>query len=76
MLNWAILLIPTIMALGTSRTSAAGTQQTIITSSTRVVVVVIPGFPAESILLGLLAGLGAVLLIRLRRTMNGSHRPD
>jgi hypothetical protein len=74
--NWAVLLVPTISALVDSRTSPVGTQQTIVTSSTRVVVVVIPGFPAESMLLGFLVGLGVVLLIRLRRAVNGTQMCD
>jgi len=40
-------------------------QQTFTTSSTRVVIVVIPGFPVESILLGAL--LGVLILALLRR---------
>jgi hypothetical protein len=41
-------------------------QQTIITSSTKVVVILIPGFPIESILLGLFLGTLALLVIRRR----------
>jgi hypothetical protein len=41
-------------------------QQTITTSSTRVVVVVIPGFPLESIVLGCVLGMAILALLRRR----------
>jgi hypothetical protein len=41
-------------------------QQTIITSSTKFVVILIPGFPFESILLGLFVGMLALLVVRRR----------
>lgn len=49
-------------------------QQTIITSSTKVVVVLISGFPFESILLGFFLGMVALLVIRRRVAHKlGSH---
>ena len=39
-------------------------QQTITSSSTKVVVVVIPGFPFTSIALGLLVGITAIVIRR------------
>lgn len=42
-------------------------QQTVTSSSTRVVVVVIPGFPIESILIGGLLGLTVLMVIRRRK---------
>jgi len=41
-------------------------QQTIITSSTKVVVILIPGFTVESILLGFFLGMLALLVMRRR----------
>jgi hypothetical protein len=41
-------------------------QQTIISSSTKVVVVVIPGFPLESVFLGILLGFALLHVIRRR----------
>lgn len=48
-------------------------QQTVVTSTTRVVVVLIPGFPVESIALGSL--LGFMILIVLRRRKQTSAPP-
>ncbi len=45
----------------------ASDQQTTVTNTTKVTVVVIPGFPVESILIGLLLGLLALYLIRKRK---------
>jgi hypothetical protein len=42
-------------------------DQTVVTESTRVVVVFIPGFPIESVLIGILLGLGLLHMIRKRR---------
>jgi hypothetical protein len=49
-------------------------QQTITTSSTKFVVVPIPGFPFESILLGFFFGMLALLVIRRKVGLKlGSH---
>jgi len=45
-------------------------QQTVVTASTRVVVVLIPGFPVESVLTGLLLGLVLLHVVRRRRVRN------
>jgi type III secretory pathway component EscV len=42
-------------------------QQTIVSGSTRVVVVLIPGFPIESIALGALVGVFMLYVLRSRR---------
>lgn len=43
-------------------------QQTITSSTTSVVVVLIPGFPIESIVLGALVGIIALAILRGRRS--------
>lgn len=43
-------------------------QQATITSTRGIVVIAIPGFPVESILAGLLLGLGMLMLIHKQRT--------
>ena len=62
-----------VLALGTVGVTGS-TEQTIVDSTTRVVVVLIPGFPIESILLGLIVGIGAVLLIRRWRVVERDWR--
>ena len=62
----AALAIPTFLALLPGQT---GLQQGVVTSSTRVVVVLIPGFPIESIGFGVLLGMIAILFRRRRRTV-------
>jgi type III secretory pathway component EscV len=62
------------VGIETARLSAVGPQQTIVSSTTRVVVVVIPGFPAESIVLGFLAGIIVVLLVRQRQAVKSPRR--
>ena len=44
-------------------------QQTVVTSTAGIVVIAIPGFPLESILLGILVGLLALAVIRRRRRL-------
>jgi type III secretory pathway component EscV len=62
------ILLPcaAILAL-LAKSEQTGAQQTIVTSVASVVVVLIPGFPIESILVGLMAGLITLVLVRLRR---------
>ena len=51
--------------LGTLASQQIRVQQTVLTGNAGAVVVLIPGFPVESVLLGLLAGLVAVVLMRI-----------
>ena len=62
-----ILVGSTIIALLNDGQISAGTLQTVVTNTTRVVVVLIPGFPMESIILGILVGGISLALIRRRR---------
>ncbi len=59
----SILAVSSVL-YGQFLSQLASDQQTTVTSTTRVTVVVIPGFPVESILIGLLLGLLALYLIR------------
>ena len=65
-LSLAVLVSPAFLALH-SNEAQTGVQQTTVTTSTHVVVVLIPGFPIESIVSGILLGIMVVLLIRRRR---------
>ena len=51
-----------------AHTSLISDQQTITSSTTSVVVVLIPGFPIESIVLGALVGIIALAILRGRRS--------
>jgi type III secretory pathway component EscV len=51
-------------------------QQTIVSGTTKVVVVVIPGFPIESVIIGCSLGLLVIYAFRKRRTgKSGKHVP-
>ena len=73
-LKYATLPCSAILALLADEAQTGTQQQTLITSSTRVVVVLIPGFPLESILLGLIAGGVALFLMRRRRQRSAGLR--
>ena len=49
-------------------------QQVTVTSTRGIVVIAIPGFPVESILVGLLLGMGMLLLIHRRRANTSPNR--
>lgn len=55
---------------------AVEVQQATITSTRGIVVIAIPGFPVESILIGLLLGLGMLMLIHRHRTKTRILRPS
>lgn len=48
------------------QTPSDAAETTVVTGSTRVVVVLIPGFPVESVLIGLLLGLALLHVVRRR----------
>jgi len=72
---WTVVPCAAILTL-LARSEQTGAQQAIATSGTGVVVVLIPGFPIESILLGILAGFVTVLLVRLRRRRGATPSVD
>jgi ABC-type enterobactin transport system permease subunit len=76
--SWAVAIGGALAVGGTvyQKLSAPLTsdQQTVVTSTTRVVVVLIPGFPVESIALGALLGFMILMIIRRRKQIGVPHQ--
>ena len=70
-MGWAASLGPAFLTLWTAD-GRSGVRQGVATSNAHVVVVLIPGFPIESIVFGILLGMAVVLLIR--RTRRGRRK--
>lgn len=63
-------ILATAIGIGLIGTEALGSnvqQQSVVTTTTSIVVVAVPGFPIESILLGILVGFLGLMAIRRRR---------
>jgi hypothetical protein len=70
--SWVIAIVGALsvglMIYQQAHSSLSSDQQTITSSTTSVVVVLIPGFTIESIILGVLVGIAAIAMLRRRST--------